>query len=51
MIVTALAPKIGYDNAKIVKQHIKMEYFKRRSFETNLISEKEYDKITINSND
>ena len=47
MIVTALAPKIGYDNAaKIAKAAYKNgTTLKEEVLKTNLISEKEYDKI------
>ena len=48
MVVTALAPKIGYDNAaKIAKSaHKNGTTLKEEVLKTNLISEKEYDKIT-----
>ncbi len=47
MIVTALAPKIGYDNAaKIAKTaHKNGTTLKEEVLKTNLISEKDYDKI------
>ncbi len=47
MIVTALAPKIGYDNAaKIAKAaHKNGTTLKEEVLKTNLISESEYDKI------
>ena len=47
MIVTALAPKIGYDNAaKIAKAaHKNGTTLKEEVLKTNLISEKDYDKI------
>ncbi len=47
MVVTALAPKIGYDNAaKIAKSaHKNGTTLKEEVLKTNLISEKEYDKI------
>ncbi len=47
MIVTALAPKIGYDNAaKIAKAAYKNKTtLKEEVMKTNLISEKEYKKI------
>ena len=47
MIVTALAPKIGYDNAaKIAKTaHKKGTTLKEEVLKTNLISEKDYDRI------
>ena len=47
MLVTALAPKIGYDNAaKIAKKAYKNETtLKEESVKSGLISEKEYDKI------
>jgi len=47
MLVTALAPKIGYDNAakiakKALKNNTKLKY---EAVKTGLINEKEYDKI------
>ena len=47
MLVTALAPRIGYDNAaniakKALKNNTKL---KEEALKTGLISEKEYDKI------
>jgi fumarate hydratase class II len=47
MLVTALAPKIGYDNAaKIAKSaHKNGTTLKMEVLKTNLISEKEYEKI------
>ena len=47
MIVTALAPKIGYDNAaKIAKAAHKNETtLKEEVLKTNLISVEEYEKI------
>ena len=47
MLVTALAPKIGYDKAaKIAKSAYKNgTTLKHEVIKTNLISEKEYDKI------
>ncbi len=47
MIVTALTPKMGYDNAaKIAKAaHKNGTTLKEEVLKTNLISEKEYDKI------
>ena len=47
MLVTALAPKIGYDNAakiakKALKNNTKLKY---ETLKTGLIKEKEYDKI------
>ena len=47
MLVTALAPKIGYDNAakiakKALKNNTKLKY---EAVKTGLIKEKEYDKI------
>jgi len=47
MLVTALAPKIGYDNAaKIAKQaHKNGTSLKEEVLKTKLISEKEYLKI------
>ena len=47
MIVTALAPKIGYDNAaKIAKAaHKNGTTLKEEVLKTNLISKKEYEKL------
>ena len=47
MIVTALAPKIGYDNAaKIAKAaHKNGTTLKEEVLKTDLISKKEYEKI------
>ena len=47
MLVTALAPHIGYDNsAKIAKLALKNKTtLKHEALKTNLINEKEYDKI------
>ena len=47
MIVTALAPKIGYDNAaKIAKAaHKNGTTLKEEILKTDLISKKEYEKI------
>ena len=47
MLVTALAPKIGYDNAaKIAKNALKNNTkLKEEALKTGLISEKDYDKI------
>ena len=47
MLVTALAPKIGYDNAaKIAKlAHKNNTSLKLEALKTNLISEVEYDKL------
>ncbi len=47
MLVTALAPKIGYDNAaKIAKRaHQKGTTLKEEAVKSNLISEKDYNKI------
>ena len=47
MLVTALTPKIGYDNAaKIAKKaHQNGTTLKAEAIKTNLISEKDYDKI------
>ena len=47
MLVTALAPKIGYDNAakiakKALKNNTKLKY---EAIKTGLISEKDYDKL------
>jgi len=47
MLVTALSPKIGYDNAaKIAKKaHKNGTTLKEESIKSGLITEKEYDKI------
>ena len=47
MLVTALAPKIGYDNAaKIAKTALKNRTkLKYETLKTGLINEKEYDQI------
>ena len=47
MLVTALAPHIGYDNsAKIAKLALKNKTtLKHEALKTKLITEKEYDKI------
>ena len=47
MLVTALSPKIGYDNAaKIAKKAYKNgTTLKEESIKSELITEKEYDKI------
>ena len=47
MLVTALAPKIGYDNAaKIAKNALKNKTtLKTETLKTKLINEKEYNKI------
>ena len=47
MLVTALAPKIGYDNAaKIAKKALKNNTkLKHEAIKTGLINEKEYDRI------
>ena len=47
MLVTALAPKIGYDNAaKIAKKALKNNTkLKHETIKTGLINEKEYDRI------
>ena len=47
MLVTALAPKIGYDNAaKIAKKALKNKTtLKEETIKSGLINEKEYDKI------
>ena len=47
MVVTALAPKIGYDNAaRIAKSAYKNgTTLKEEVLKTSLISEKEYDRI------
>ena len=47
MLVTALAPHIGYDNAaKIAKTALKNDTtLKEETLKLNLISEKDYDKI------
>ena len=46
MLVTALAPHIGYDNsAKIAKLALKNNTLKEEALKTGLITEKEYNKI------
>jgi len=47
MLVTALAPKIGYDNAaKIAKHALKNgSLLKAEAIKSGLINEKDYDKI------
>ena len=47
MLVTALSPKVGYDNAtKIAKTaHKNGKTLKEESIKSGLITEKEYDKI------
>ena len=47
MLVTALAPKIGYDNAaKIAKAALKNKTtLKFQALKSGLINEKDYDKI------
>ena len=47
MMVTALAPKIGYDNAaKIAKRALKKNTtLREEALHSGLISEKDYDKI------
>ena len=47
MLVTALSPKVGYDNAaKIAKRaHKNGTTLKEESIKSGLITEKEYDKI------
>ena len=47
MLVTALAPKIGYDNAaKIAKTALKNNTtLKHETLKTGLIEEKEYNRI------
>ena len=47
MLVTALAPKIGYDNAaKIAKSALKNKTtLKTETLKTGLITEKDYEKI------
>ena len=51
MLVTALTPKIGYDNAaKIAKRALKNKTtLKFEALKSGLIDEKEYDKI-VNPN-
>ena len=47
MLVTALAPKIGYDNAAMIaKKALKNKTkLKSEALKSGLISEKDYDKI------
>ena len=49
MLVTALAPRIGYDNAaKIAKKLLKIKLLlKTEALKSGLINEKEYNKIVI----
>ena len=49
MLVTVLAPKIGYDNAaKIAKKALKNKTtLKIEALRSGLISEKDYDKIVV----
>ena len=48
MLVTALAPNIGYDNAaKIAKKALKSgSRLKEEAIKSGLISEKEYNQLT-----
>ena len=47
MLVTALSPKIGYDNAAMIakKAHKNGSTLKEESIKSGLINEKDYDKI------
>ena len=47
MIVTALAPRIGYDNAAIIakKAHKNGTTLREEVIKTNLITPQEYDQI------
>jgi len=47
MLVTALSPRIGYDNAAMIakKAHKNGTTLKEEAIKSNLINEKEYDKI------
>ena len=47
MLVTALSPKVGYDNAARIakKAHKNGTTLKEESIKSGLITEKEYDKI------
>ena len=47
MLITALSPKVGYDNAaKIAKKaHKNGTTLKEEAIKSGLISEKDYDKI------
>ena len=47
MLVTALSPKIGYDNAAIIakKAHKNGTTLKEEIMKSGLITEKEYEKI------
>ena len=49
MLVTALAPRIGYDNAaKIAKKALKNKTtLKIEALKSGLINEKDYDKIVV----
>ena len=47
MLVTALSPKVGYDNAAMIakKAHKNGTTLKEEAIKSGLINEKEYDKI------
>ena len=47
MLVTALSPKIGYDNASMIakKAHKNGTSLKEESIRSGLVTESEYDKI------
>ena len=49
MLVTALAPRIGYDNAaKIAKKALKNKTtLKEEALKSDLINEKDYDRIVV----
>jgi len=47
MLVTALAPKIGYDNASMIakKAHLNGTSLKEEALKSGLVDEKEYDRL------
>jgi fumarate hydratase class II len=47
MLVTALAPKIGYDNASMIakKAHKNGTSLKEEALKSGLVNEKEYDRL------
>ena len=47
MLVTALAPKIGYDNASMIakKAHKNGTSLKEEALKSGLVDEKEYDRL------
>jgi fumarate hydratase class II len=47
MLVTALAPKIGYDNASMIakKAHKNGTSLKEEALKSGLVNEREYDRL------